>query len=236
MLFLGVASHVGCSSIAPEEKAKPVILIGCSPQMSEITRNGFETSIPRAGGEAKFMTDHVYSLAQADSLMDLADGLIIPGSSTMGGAREASEKWMIQAAIAKNRPILGICNGHQIINKYFGGTLSKITVRWPEEESHYDISTPKHTVVVDKSSHLYQIVGTDTLHVNSFHYYANDLTGEGITVSAWSPDGVIVEALEMGDKIIGVQFHPEYIAAKESDTTCIKLFKWLVDEAAKVVR
>jgi putative glutamine amidotransferase len=60
--------------------------------------------------------------------------------------------------------------------------------------------------------------------VNSIHHQAVADPGTGLEATAWAPDGVI-EAIE-GDRILGVQWHPE----RMSSTRPVHLapFEWLV--------
>ena len=57
---------------------------------------------------------------------------------------------------------------------------------------------------------LAELLSARRVGVNSFHHQAAKRIGEGLTVSATSPDG-IVEGLEMRDRtfVVAVQWHPE---------------------------
>ena len=88
----------------------------------------------------------------------------------------------------------------------------------PDAKKEY-ISHP--SVVTRKNSLFYDIIKADTLHgCPSWHHQAiGDLSNTSAVVTATTiSQGVeIVEALEIPDKefIVGVQFHPEYVMAKE---------------------
>jgi putative glutamine amidotransferase len=56
------------------------------------------------------------------------------------------------------------------------------------------------------------IYGRDHLRVNSVHYQGIDRLGEGLTVEAVAPDGLIeaFSANISGSQVLGVQWHPEW--------------------------
>jgi putative glutamine amidotransferase len=68
-----------------------------------------------------------------------------------------------------------------------------------------------HAVEVRSPSRLREILGQDTLSVNSFHHQAVDRIGEGLEVTARCPEDGVVEGLEMPSHrfVIAVQWHPE---------------------------
>ncbi len=130
------------------------------------------------------------------SLIKMCDGFILPG-----GDFKTIDFLIIKYAYEFDIPLLGICLGMQSIGEYFGGTVTKAS-------NHYSKDTYVHNVFIDKSSKLYQILGTENIYVNSRH---NDkLINTNIKVSAYSTDNVI-EAIEDSSKkfLIGVQWHPE---------------------------
>ncbi len=75
---------------------------------------------------------------------------------------------------------------------------------------------------------LEAILGTSAIQVNSTHHQAVRDIGS-TRVSAISPDNII-EAIELPDRFaIGVQWHPELLAAPQH----LKLYKALVEKARK---
>jgi putative glutamine amidotransferase len=58
---------------------------------------------------------------------------------------------------------------------------------------------------------LRQILGADTVSVNSLHHQAVDRIGQGLVMSARCPQDGVVEGLEMPGRqfVIAVQWHPE---------------------------
>lgn len=150
-----------------------------------------------------------------DELASICDALIIPGSYADTNPKYYKEEALkdkvydvdeyafdslaLEKFVKQNKPILGICGGHQEINVYFGGTLHQRI-----KDHHLE---DLHKVNIDNNSFLYAIYQKDKLDVNSLHYQAIKDVAPGFKVVAISEDG-IVEALEK-DNIITVQWHPE---------------------------
>jgi len=130
--------------------------------------------------------------------------------------RDRFEMELLSAFIAAGKPVLGICRGMQLINVLFGGSL------------HQDLvlaSAAEHPHVVKEAEEEYrhglQIVpdswfskmhdGLLEAQVNSIHHQGICRLGEGLSVEAYSLDGVI-EAIRHDDHafVAGVQWHPEF--------------------------
>lgn len=158
---------------------------------------------------------------------EVNDGLSIHISDT----RDQQEIYLIEGALKKGCPIVGICRGMQLINTFFGGSLyqdidlqlhTAIEHQQRGDKSHL----PSHLVSINKGSQLNTIMGCQQLQVNSRHHQAVKVVAPGFKISAKSPDGV-VEGIEGYDgKIIGVQWHPENLASL--CTANLKLFQWMV--------
>lgn len=138
---------------------------------------------------------------------------------------------VIKIALELKKPILGICRGLQILNAALGGTLYQDTSIIEEsyikhhQDSRPDVSS--HTVNVIKGTKLYEILGESTF-TNSFHHQAIKELAPGFKISAKAKDGVI-EAIEKEDGFtIGVQWHPEMMAKK--DSKMLNLFKELLKQ------
>jgi putative glutamine amidotransferase len=107
-----------------------------------------------------------------------------------------------------------------------------------------------HWIYIDANSRLHDLLGLDSVMVNSFHHQAVKDPGTGVRVVARSADGV-VEAWEWDapqrtgsskrgslqhsgssrrSSNICVQFHPE-IFVKSGDATFLPLFQDLIDRA-----
>ena len=173
-----------------------------------------------------------------ESIISLIDGLIISGGDKdinpkfYGGSapqklldsgvvkyndeRADFELRLLDAAFKEKMPVLGICNGLQIMNSYFGGNLihhipdaikSDINHEQPEPKD-----APSHEIIIEDGSVLSRFSNNKTVMVNSTHHQAIDKIGRGLVVSARAPDNII-EAIEIPDHkfFIGVEWHPEHL-------------------------
>ncbi len=130
------------------------------------------------------------------------------------------------------KPVLGICRGLQIINTARQGNLYQdINNQIPNSYQHLQSGKRSHSVhkvAIDEGTKVHGILGQSEVSVNSLHHQSIRQLGKGLTVSARAGDGVI-EAVESGDKIIGVQWHPEDMI--DSSKVMNNLFQWLVNRA-----
>ena len=138
-------------------------------------------------------------------------------------ARDEFEWRILEYTEANAVPVLGICRGLQIANVFFGGTLIPDIPRWgkfnhsklPDDTDRY------HSIQVDPASWLHGITGNEAVQINSNHHQSADAIGNGLIVSALSPDGV-VEALERKNPdgasfLCLVQWHPERMNNQDSN-------------------
>ena len=150
-------------------------------------------------------------------------------------ARALFEIPLLQEALQRNMPILGICNGLQAINVALGGTLIQ---HIPDEvtsdiihEQPIPKDMPSHIINIAKSSKLSRLAADIDIPVmvNSTHHQAIKDLGAGLMASARANDNIIeaIESIEH-DWVIGVQWHCEYLN-NELDRN---LFKELVAKAA----
>jgi putative glutamine amidotransferase len=150
------------------------------------------------------------------------------GTVTTKDGRTRFEWAITQAALAADRPVLGICGGQQLLNVVLGGTLIQhIPDRLPdalEHEQRNPRTEPGHEVLIAPGTLLHRITGAERLPVNSAHHQAADAVAAGVVVSARAPDGV-VEAIEAADRrfCLGVQWHPEY-AISPGDAAIMRAF------------
>ena len=137
-------------------------------------------------------------------------------------ARDEFEWKVLEYTESNSIPVLGICRGLQIANVFFGGTLIPDIPAWGKfnHSKLPDGADRYHTIMVDPSSSLYGLIHKQEGVVNSTHHQSADAIGDGLIVSALSPDGV-AEALERKDPegksfLCLVQWHPERMKVQSS--------------------
>jgi len=190
--------------------------------------------------EAGGLPVHLPVDADPVDLLNHLDGLLLPGGADIDPgrygaesetddfppepARDEQELALVNQAYELAVPILGICRGLQIINVRAGGTLHQDVT--PHAGFDHPTTTEWHTVTFESGSVLGGIYGTER-PVNSLHHQTIDRIGDGLRVSARSPEGSI-EGIEHTDlPIVAVQWHPEMLPTRPSDP----LFTWLVEAA-----
>ncbi|MFC1835475.1 gamma-glutamyl-gamma-aminobutyrate hydrolase family protein [Thermodesulfobacteriota bacterium] len=152
-------------------------------------------------------------------------------SPTQDPERDQLESTLMDDAISRGIPVLGICRGMQFINVYFEGSLHQHLGEFYGETAYPHTVLPHKRVVLVEGSRLHDILGATRLKVNALHYQAVKDLGEGIAVSAQDEAG-IVQALEHCKLpfVIGVQWHPEFLPQFAVQR---KLFHALVREAQR---
>jgi putative glutamine amidotransferase len=126
-------------------------------------------------------------------------------------ARDALEMKLLDDAISREMPILGICRGEQLLNTYFGGSLHRDLAAFYVEDPATRTVLPRKRVVVEPDSRLIAVLGPDE-RVNALHEQGVDRVGRDLRVAARDRNG-IVQAIEHTRLpfVIGVQWHPEYL-------------------------
>lgn len=139
----------------------------------------------------------------------------LPVCGELSPERDRMERWLLDRALERDLPVLGICRGHQFLNACLGGTLYQdLPTQRPGPVCHsqkppYD--QPVHGVWVERGSLLAGLTGLGELRVNSCHHQGVEQIAPGLAVDAVSEDG-LVEAVHMPDRdfVLGVQWHPEF--------------------------
>jgi putative glutamine amidotransferase len=156
----------------------------------------------------------------------LAGWCVSPGRDPQ---RDRLEMQLIDQAIQRHLPVLGICRGQQLLNVYFGGTLHRELKGFYVEEPEVQSILPRKRIVVEEDSRLFRALGKKPRRVNALHRQGVDRLGERLKVSARDRNG-IVQAIETeGDGfVVGVQWHPEYLPQLSEQRG---IFRELVREA-----
>ena len=87
-------------------------------------------------------------------------------------------------------------------------------MEYPSEVNHHQTGAyeaPIHTVRLLPGTPLADLLGKDTLPVNSYHHQAIHTLAPGLTAMASAPDGIIEAVYEPGKRFVwAVQWHPEF--------------------------
>lgn len=179
------------------------------------------------------------SALSPEDLVASVDGLVLQGgvdlSPTSYGEEPLRPEWagdkmrdiyetaLIKAALAQDRPVLGICRGLQMINVVLGGSLYQdITTQHPDAPVHRDYEQYdrlQHELCFEADSWLARrYPGRRGGRVNTVHHQGVKDLAKGLRIEARSaPDGVIEAvryepegAHDAAPFIYGVQWHPEY--------------------------
>ena len=160
-------------------------------------------------------------------LLDSIDGLIVSGGPDISPAnyneepgpmttefypeQDYSEMGLIERALERDMPLLGICRGMQILSVAHGGRMHQHLDTTPGHEGHGGFfgKSTEHGVVVERGSQLASIMG-DSFTVNSLHHQGVSDAGS-LEVTARADHDGLIEGVERKDKkfCIGVQWHPE---------------------------
>ena len=181
-----------------------------------------------------------FEVDELDSLLDLADGVLLTGSPSnvhpshfgedvlnpalpLDPERDAWTLPLIRRALARGVPLLAICRGTQETNVALGGTLHQAVQDVPGLNDHRSREGapaaeqygPAHPVDVVPGGLLAGILGSAAITVNSVHGQGIKALAPGLRVEARAPDGLI-EAFSQpaapGFNLC-LQWHPEWQAA-----------------------
>jgi len=210
------------------------------------------TAVQTAGG-----TPIIIAMTQdklgLEASYQLLDGLLLPGGQDVNPRhygeephrkldvvdplRDLTELYLAQRALADDMPILGICRGTQLLNVAGGGTLWQDIHAQKDAEclrhfQDYTEEWPSHSVHIEDSTRLAEIVGEQKVLVNSYHHQAVKDPAPDFRAVAFAPDGVI-EGIESAKHtfVVGVQWHAE-LMYKNRDFN-LALFRRHVEAAGR---
>lgn len=127
-------------------------------------------------------------------------------------ARDAMELRVLDHALPRDLPVLGICRGAQMLNIRLGGDVHQEVRVAFENVPRMWTPLPVKTVTIEPGTRLAGILGRERFRANSLHHQAVDRLGAGLVVAGRDEWGV-VQAVEDSDARfrIGVQWHPEFL-------------------------
>lgn len=188
-----------------------------------------------ASVEIKWVDSEKVTPENSAEIFSDVTGILVPGGFGDRGIDGKIEA--IHYARENNIPFLGLCLGMQLSIVEFArnvlgytdahsveldpSTTHPVIHLMPEQDGVEDIGGTlrlgSYPCVLDKTSKAYELYGTETIHERHRHRYEvnndyrNALVENGMKLSGISPDGRIVEMIELPDHpwFIGTQAHPE---------------------------
>ena len=185
--------------------------------------------------EIKWIDSENITEENVNSTLSGLDGIIVPG----GFGQRGIEGMILSAKYARenNVPYFGICLGMQIAviefarnvaeienanSGEFAQNVPKVIDYMPGQNDEIDkggtLRLGAYPCVIKEKTSMHRAYGKTEISERHRHRYEfnNDyreaLQSAGLTLSGLSPDGRLVETVELSDRdfYIGVQYHPEF--------------------------
>ena len=210
----------------------------------------------RAVVHIKWVDSETLTAENADEILGGVSGILVPGG--FGDRGIDGKITAIQYAREHRIPFLGLCLGMQLAiveyARHVAGletahsieldpnTPYPVIALMPDQNGVEDIGGTlrlgSFPCVLDKDSKAYELYGEELIHERHRHRYEvnNDfralLTEKGMTLSGLSPDGRIVEMIELKDHpfFLATQAHPEL---KSRPNRPHPLFRGFIEAALK---
>ena len=185
--------------------------------------------------ELKWVDSELVNDANAAEYLSDVDGILVPGG--FGDRGIEGKITAIRYARENNVPFLGLCLGMQMAIVEFArhvigyddahsveldpNTTHPMIHLMPDQDGIEDIGGTlrlgSYPCILDKDTKAYELYGDETIHERHRHRYEvnNDyrevLRQAGVTLSGISPDGRIVEMIELKEHpfFLATQAHPE---------------------------
>jgi putative glutamine amidotransferase len=190
-----------------------------------------------AGGAIPLLLPTPAAGVRPDDLLAGVDALVLQGGTDVAPesygetpirpewagdrVRDRYETELVRAAMALDRPVLGICRGLQMLN-VGGSLLQDIATQCPGFLTHRDFERYdqlQHDVSIEPDSWLAGVYPErDRVRVNTVHHQAIKTLGAGLQVEARSVPDKLIEAVryqaspaeQAAPWIYAVQWHPEF--------------------------
>ena len=201
----------------------------------------YSRAIEKAGG-LPLLLPYIEDGDALDDFIATCDGIFLTGGMDIEPSRYGEEKHpkcgecqpnrdrleceVLSRALKADKPILAICRGHQLVNVYFGGTLYQhLPEEKPSDIPHVQVGDPfipSHPILIEDGTPLSVLIGKHEMTGNSFHHQAVKTVGDGLSVMAYSPDGLI-EGLwyPRATYLRTYQWHPERLIDIDGDSLAL---------------
>lgn len=204
------------------------------------SQRSYADAVAAAGGVPVFVSPRA-DVSMAAQALSRCDALLLSGGDQLPTRLDASgeeplrdaeaaerigwERALIDAAVARELPILGVCYGMQLLNLHFGGSLRATFL--PESGGHGGSGAiEKHRVDTRAETRIARWVGAHA-EVASSHHQAVEEVAARFCVAATAPDGVVEAIEDRSAPVFGVEWHPEL------DATGASVYAGLVEEARR---
>jgi putative glutamine amidotransferase len=214
---------------------------GAWEEESALVPTDYIHAVERAGGRPLLVPP---SEEGVEETLELLDALVLSGGSDLDPAlyghephpetkgvlpeRDRAELALLEGALERDMPVLGVCRGSQILNVGLGGELVQHLpdLVGHDEHKHTPGEYADHDVTLEPGTRLETLLG-DRAPVKSHHHQGFGVLGSGLHEAARAHDGTL-EALEDPSRrfALGVLWHPE----AGEDT---RLFEAFVEEARR---
>lgn len=221
--------------------ARPVLgIIACNrtvgSEVAQVVINRYATAAMRHADCAALIIPSLPDYMKAGEVVGRLDGVLLTGTPSnveparygdpaagegpFDPARDRMMLELVEAVIAAQRPLFGICRGFQEINVALGGTLRRDTSanehllhhHAPDGVAFDAMFDHRHKVDLVEGGLLASAYDALSLDVNSVHYQGVGELAAGLQVEARAPDGLVeaYSARPNGAPLLAVQWHPEW--------------------------
>jgi gamma-glutamyl-gamma-aminobutyrate hydrolase PuuD len=200
------------------------VQMGVWVEPSAVVPLDYVRAVEQAGGRPLLVPPSDDAIEET---LDVLDGLVFSGGSDLDPSlyaqeahpetngivapRDSGELPLLQAALARDLPVLAICRGSQVLNVARGGDLVQHLPDTVGHDGHKVVAGTfsDHDVTIEPQSALGALLG-DRAPVKSHHHQGIGRLGDGLRAVAWAEDGS-TEAVEDPDArfAVGVLWHPE---------------------------
>lgn len=153
--------------------------------------------ILQCGKECRVIRNNEMSLDEIEKL-NFTSAIISPGPKT---PHEAGMTMKFIERFHQQKPILGICLGHQAIGEFFGAKLTRA-----QKPMHGKTSLIKHN-----KSFLFNNLPAEFEVMRYHSLILSELEKTELQITATTNHGEVMAIVHPVHKIAGVQFHPESV-------------------------